>query len=365
MSLAVSLKHAFAGFTLDASFEAPNGITVLYGRSGSGKTTIVNALAGLLHPNQGHISIGAQTLFDSQTGQHLPASKRRIGYIFQEGRLFPHLSVRQNLKYGQWFAPKSAPKSDFDQIVEMLGIAALLDRRPVRLSGGEKQRVAIGRALLSSPQMILADEPLAALDDARKEEIMPYFERLRDALGIPILYVSHAGTEVARLATTIVVLQDGRVVRQGPAGEVLSDPDVTPLGATAAGVMVQARVTAQHSDGLTEVLTGGLPLLVPAAAYPVGSTLRLRIEAQDVMLATEKPNAISALNILPATVATLRLGDGPGALVQIKAGENLLLARITRRSVEALNLKVGTPVYAVLKAVSIPRGAIGDQHPTL
>lgn len=363
MNLSVTLRHQFGDFDLDAAFDAPGGITMLFGRSGSGKTTIINALAGLLRPRSGRIAVEDWVMFDSQTGTELAPQRRRIGYIFQEGRLFPHLTVAQNLKYGQWFAPKSAPREDMGRIVEMLGIGALLSRRPALLSGGEKQRVAIGRALLSSPRLLLADEPLAALDAARKAEILPYFERLRDELEIPIVYVSHSAAEVTRLATTLVVLEDGRVRRCGPASEVLSDPAVTPLGAGAAGVMLEARISRQHSDGITEVIAGGLSLLLPQIAHPEGTGLRLRIEAQDVMIATENPSGISALNVLPATVAALRMGDGPGTLVQLRAGDNLLLARITRRSALALDLREGAQVFAVLKAVSIPRAAIGDAHP--
>jgi molybdate transport system ATP-binding protein len=362
MSLSVSLRHRFDGFVLDAAFEAPRGITVLYGRSGSGKTTIVNALAGLLHPDAGRITSGDSVLFDSAAGINLPPHLRQVGYIFQEGRLFPHLTVHQNLKYGRWFAPKGAALEDMDHIVEMLGIGALLDRRPGRLSGGEKQRVAIGRALLCSPRLILADEPLAALDDARKEEILPYFERLRDELDIPILYVSHSGSEVARLATTLVIVENGHVSRQGDAASLLSDPNVTPFGAGAAGVVLEACVKAQNDDGITEVTSGGQTLLLPHVPAATGASVRIRIEAQDVMIATTRPEGISALNILPATVAALRMGDGPGVLVQLKAGENLLLSRITRRSAQALALQEGSSVYAVLKAVSVPRDAIGDAH---
>ena len=244
MSLSVQIRHRFGTFDLDAQFEAPRGITVLFGRSGSGKTSVVNAVAGLLRPDAGRISSDKMTLFDSETGICLPPEKRRAGYIFQEGRLFPHLNVLQNLRYGQWFSggPKDQPEED--RLVDMLGIGSLLDRRPASLSGGEKQRVAIGRALLAKPRLLLADEPLAALDTARKEEILPYFERLRDHLDIPILYVSHAAAEVTRLATTVVVLQAGRVLRQGPAADVLSDPSVTPLGAQAAGALLQARLIA-------------------------------------------------------------------------------------------------------------------------
>lgn len=359
MSFSVDVTHRLDGFQLDARFEVPQGITVLYGRSGSGKTTIVNAVAGLLRPDRGRIVAGDLVLMDSDAGQFLPPHKRRIGYIFQEARLFPHLTVRQNLNYGRRFAPKTVASEDPETIIGILGIAPLLDRRPALLSGGEKQRVAIGRALLSSPKMLLADEPLASLDAARKEEILPYFERLRDHINIPILYVSHAASEVTRLATTVVTLEAGKVVHQGPAAQVLSDPAVTPLGASEAGSLLHATVVAHHPDGITEVSAGGVRLMLPHAPHVTGTALRIRIEAQDVMIATQRPIGISALNVLEAVVTDLRLGDGPGALVQLKAGENLFLARITRRSASALNLKQGDAVFAILKAVSIPRGAVG------
>lgn len=362
MSMSVHLQHRFEAFSLDASFEVPQGITVLYGRSGSGKTSIVNAVAGLLRPATGRIKVGDWTLFDSETGTCLPPHKRRIGYIFQEGRLFPHLTVAQNLEYGRWFAPKRARVENMDHIVDMLGIGALLDRRPARLSGGEKQRVAIGRALLSGPRLILADEPLAALDPARKEEILPYFQRLRDEVDVPILYVSHAASEVTRLATTVVALEAGRMIKQGPASVVLSDPQVTPLGAGAAGAFLDARVVAHHTDGISEVEAGGLRLLLPPIEFPLGTALRIRIEAQDVTLALQRPKDISALNVLPATVTSMRKGDGPGALVQLRAGDNLLLSRITRRSADALRIAPGTEVFAILKAVSIPRSGMGDRR---
>ncbi len=362
MTLSVSLQHSFDGFQLDARFDAPKGVTVLYGQSGAGKTTIINALAGLLSPDDGRIDVDGRVLYDSAVGINLPPHQRRIGLIFQEGRLFPHLTVRQNLNYGHWFALQKASAADRDRIIEMLGIGPLLDRRPGRLSGGEKQRVAIGRALLANPRLLLADEPLAALDEARKEEILPYFEKLRDELEVPILYVSHAGTEVARLATTLVVLEKGRVIRQGDAASVLSDPGVTPLGSAAAGVMLEATVTTQHPDGITEADVDGIALLLPKLPFAPGTKIRIRIEAQDVMIATKKPSGISALNILPAEVAALRRGEGPGVLVQLRAGSTLLLARITRRSADALALREGAQVFAVLKAFSVPRGAIGDRH---
>ncbi|MGR3375188.1 molybdenum ABC transporter ATP-binding protein [Salipiger abyssi] len=363
MSLDVAIRHSFGTFSLDIAFEAPPGLTVLFGRSGSGKTTIINAVAGLFRPYAGRIAIGERTLFDSAQRIWLPPHKRRLGYIFQDARLFPHLTVRQNLLYGRWFAPKSGPQEPLDNVVEMLGIGPLLARRPGGLSGGERQRVAIGRALLANPRLILADEPLAALDEARKAEILPYFERLRDETSVPILYVSHAPAEVARLATSVVALQNGTVARQGPATEVLGDPSVTPLGAGAAGAVLEARVAAHHPDGLSELTAGDLRLLVPHVERAPGTPLRVHVEAQDVMLATRRPEGISALNVLPATVTALRLGEGPGALVQLDAGGNVVLSRVTRRSVAALDLREGQQLYAVLKAVSVAKDGIAGTGP--
>jgi molybdate transport system ATP-binding protein len=269
--LEVALRHSFGGFALDAAFSAPSGVTVLFGRSGSGKTTIVNAVAGLLMPDAGRIVSGDWTLLDTERGIRLRPHRRRLGYIFQEGRLFPHLTVRQNLRYGAWFAPRDAPREDMGRVVDLLGIGHLLDRSPGALSGGEKSRVAIGRALLSAPRLILADEPLAALDEARKAEILPYFERLRDEVAVPILYVSHSASEVARLATTVVALDAGRVVAQGPAAEVLGDPAVLPAGAREAGAVLTARVARHHADGLTELDAGGLPLFLPRVSQAPGA----------------------------------------------------------------------------------------------
>jgi molybdate transport system ATP-binding protein len=359
MSLEVRLRHAFGAFTLDVAFNAPQGITVLFGRSGSGKTTIVNAVAGLLRPDAGRIAVGGQVLTDTDTRFNLPPHRRRIGYIFQEGRLFPHLTVRQNLRYGAWFAPKSAEREDMERVVDLLGIGHLLDRRPGALSGGEKQRVAIGRALLSAPRLILADEPLAALDEARKSEILPYFERLRDEFAVPILYVSHSASEVARLATTVVALEGGRVTAQGAASEVLGDPAILPAGAREAGALLHARVAAHHDDGLTELDAGGIPLFLPRLSAPPGTPVRVRIAAHDVLLSRERPEGLSALNILPGTVADLRAGEGPGVLVALDTRAGRVLARITRRSTDALGLRPGVTAHAVVKTVSVAPGDVG------
>lgn len=357
--LDVAVRHAFAGFTLDASFSAPPGVTVLFGRSGSGKTTVVNAVAGLLMPDEGRVAAGDWVLLDTARNVRLKPHRRRLGYIFQEGRLFPHLTVKQNLAYGGWFAPKGAAREDMGRVVELLGVGHLLGRRPGALSGGEKQRVAIGRALLSAPRLILADEPLAALDEARKAEIMPYFERLRDEVNIPILYVSHSASEVARLATTVIALDAGRVVAQGPAAEVLGDPAVLPAGAREAGAVLTATVVVHHADGLTELDAGGLPLFLPHVAQAPGGVLRVRIAAHDVILSRSRPEGLSALNILPGVVRDVRPGEGPGAIVALDTAAGRVLARITRRSAAALELAPGVEAHAVIKTVSVAPSDIG------
>lgn len=350
--LSVEIRHNFQDFTLDAAFDAPPGVTALFGRSGSGKTTVVNAIAGLLRPQAGRIVADGQLLSDSSTGQFLPPHRRGMGYVFQEARLFPHLTVRQNLLYGRWFSRRAG--AELSRIVEMLGIGHLLSRRPAALSGGERQRVALGRAILSNPRLLLMDEPLAALDEARKSEILPYLERLRDEIGLPILYVSHSPAEISRLATTVVLLDGGRVVASGPASDVLSDPHVAPLfGAREVGAIISAQVEAQAEDGLTRLQTPAGDIWLSRVSAPLGTKLRLRIFAQDVMIALEKPVGISALNVLAVTIRDLTEMDGAVLLRLDGGGGEVLLAQITKRSRQTLDLSEGQQVYAVLKAVSV------------
>jgi len=361
MSLSVDISHPLGAFDLRVAFKAPGGITALFGRSGTGKTTVVNALAGLLRPKSGRIVLSGEVLFDADMRICLPPHKRRLGYVFQDGRLFPHFSVRQNLTYGARFATPGATGPQLDDVCDLLGISALLDRRPGALSGGEKQRVAIGRALLSRPRMLLMDEPLAALDAARKEEILPYLERLRDHTDIPVLYVSHSVAEVARLATSVVVMEDGHVARAGAAEQILSDPDmVRQLGVREAGAVLPATIAQHHSDGLTELAVSGGRLFLPLMDKPKGHLTRVRILAHDVIVARgAAPTDLSALNILPANIIALRGGTGPGVIVQMQCGSDRLLARITRRSADALALTPGDAVHAVIKSVSIARTDIG------
>lgn len=361
MTLDLSLSHRFEGFALDLAFMAPNGVTALFGHSGSGKTTVVNAVAGLLRPDCGRITVDGERILDTASGINLPPHRRRVGYVFQDARLFPHLTVRQNLLYGRWFAGGRAGVS-LARIIDLLGVGPLLARRPGALSGGERQRVALGRAILSNPRLLLMDEPLAALDEARKAEILPYLERLRDELHLPILYVSHSVAEVARLATTVVLLSGGRAVASGPAAEVLADPMAAEaLGGREAGALLLARVGAEEPDGLVRFDCAAGPLWLPHAPAPVGAKVRLRILAQDVMLSLARPQGISALNVLPATVREIRAGEGRDALVQLRIADGLLLARVTGRSVTALDLRPGTELFAVLKAVSVaPQNVAGQ-----
>ena len=357
MSLSVAVDHVQGGFHLEAAFEADAGITALYGRSGCGKTTLVNVVAGLVRPRLGRVAIDGTVLLDTGTGVFVPSHKRRIGYVFQEGRLFPHLDVRQNLLFGRWFFRAEGGPA-LDEVADLLGIAPLLARRPATLSGGEKQRVAIGRALLACPRLLLMDEPLASLDEARRQEILPYIERLRDEARLPIVYVSHALAEVARLATTVVALEAGRVVASGPAAEVLGRPDIAGLDPQGeGGAIVEARV-ARHEEGwgLTVLAIAGGELFVPRLALAAGSATRLHIRARDVMLSLSPPTGISALNVLAGRVAAIEPA-GLCAHVSIDCGGTLLAALITRKSLEALRLQPGTPCHAVIKGVAFARGA--------
>ncbi|MEL6451804.1 MAG: molybdenum ABC transporter ATP-binding protein [Pseudomonadota bacterium] len=354
MTLSVALSHRFGDFALDVAFDAGPGVTALFGRSGAGKTTIVNAVAGLLRPDRAEIRLG-DTIFDSPR-VHIPPHKRRIGYVFQDARLFPHLTVAQNLDYAARFGARPHGR---DGVIDLLGIAPLLARRPATLSGGEKQRVALGRALLSDPQLLLMDEPLAALDGPRKAEILPYLDRLKTDSAVPILYVSHAVDEVARLADHMVLLSDGRVARHGPLFEVMADPAAIPLlGVREAGAVMRATVRAHGADGLSTLDTAAGPLHLMGVHAPVGTQVRLRVLAQDILLSLTRPEGLSAQNILPVTITAIRAGDGPGAAVALDAAGDALLARVTARAVTGMGLRPCQQLFAVIKATSVGHTAI-------
>lgn len=345
MSLSVTFRHAFPGLSLDVAFDAPGGVTALFGPSGCGKSTTINAISGLMRPTAGRIVLNDRLLFDGRV--NLTPQARHIGCVFQDARLFPHMTVAANLRYpSRW---RKGAARELDSVVDLLGLGHLLTRRPGTLSGGERQRVAIGRALLSDPALLVMDEPLAALDDTRKAEIMPWLERLRDQVRLPILYVSHSVPEVLRLATTVVLMDHGRVTHAGPLTGILSDPRLAPrLGTREAGALIDARVDRREADGMTRVTTAGGALLLQGIDAPPGSPLRLRILAHEVILSRNAPTGLSALNILPATVIRI-----DGGLVQLALGHERMLAQITQRSVEALELKPGTVCHAIVKSVSV------------
>jgi molybdate transport system ATP-binding protein len=351
MSLEVDVHHSLGSFTLDARFSAPPGLTALFGRSGAGKSTLVNIVAGLIKPQRGRVVVDGQALVDTGRSLFVPKHRRQVGYVFQDSRLFPHLSVRQNLLYGRWFARGNTGASgDFASVVELLGIGALLDRGPQSLSGGEKQRVAIGRALLARPRLVLMDEPLASLDEARRAEIMPYIERLRDEAGVPILYVSHSISEVARLATTVVVLGSGTVAAVGPVADTLALAD-----ADDGGSVLEATV-ARHDEAfqLSLLSSRAGDLQVPKLGAPVGASVRAYIRSRDVMLSLQPPQDISALNVLSGTIAAIT-PRGAQADVSLDCNGATLLARVTAKSVGRLALAPGRAVHAVIKSVSFER----------
>jgi molybdate transport system ATP-binding protein len=363
MTLSVALKKRLGGFTVDAGFTGAGGVTALFGRSGAGKSTVVNLIAGLLRPDAGSVVLDGWTLVDTARGIDLPPHRRRIGYVFQEGRLFPHLSVRANLAYGTRRTPAAERWASFDQIVALLGIEALLDRRPALLSGGEKQRVAIGRALLASPRLLLMDEPLASLDAQRKLEILPYIERLRDEMRLPVIYVSHALGEVARLADALVVMADGQVVASGPTGAVLSRLDLgEAIGRDEAGAVLAARVVAHDAaTGVTHLAHPSGELFHPLLDAPLGATVRLRVRARDVALAVGEPGRLSIRNRLTATVAEIADRGAGGVDVRLMAGGEPLLARITRDAAAALDLAVGHQVTALIKTAAFTGGDDGGE----
>ena len=360
--LEVDVRKRLGALALDFRFACETeGIVAVFGRSGAGKTSLMQMLAGLLRPDEGRIAVNGRTLFDATARTDLPAHRRRLGYVFQEGRLFPHLSVRGNLTYGLKRAPRDERRIGLDEVVALLGIEALLARRPHDLSGGEKQRVALGRALLANPRLLLMDEPLASLDQPRKDEILPFIERLRDELAIPIVYVSHAMDEIVRLADTLVLVSDGRAVAVGPVEALTSRLDLRPLtGRYEAGAVLEARVREHdRAYGLTRLAFSGGQLLVPHVALPLGTPLRLRIRARDVAIALSPPKDTSILNVIEVRVEDMARDEGPMVDVLLDAGGATLWARITARSAAALELAPGARVYALVKAVALDRHSLG------
>ena len=340
------------GFTLDVDLDLPaRGVTALFGPSGSGKTTLLRCMAGLERAPRAFLSVGGEIWQDDT--RWLPTHQRPLGYVFQEASLFAHLTVLGNLRYGMRRTGE-APRVSLEHAIELLGIGHLLERRPERLSGGELQRVAIARALALSPRLLLMDEPLAALDLKRKQEILPYLERLQGELDIPMIYVSHSIDEVARLADHLVLLDGGRVTASGATAALMTQLDLSLAHGDSAGAVVKATLSGHEpADHLSLATFCGGCLSVPQQPLAVGQPLRIRVQARDVSLTLERQHGTSILNILPAIVTALS-PDGPGqVMVALDVGGCALLARITARSAQALALAPGLALYAQIKGVAV------------
>lgn len=357
MSIRVRLRVDRGAFRLDVDLDLPErGISALFGHSGSGKTTILRAIAGLERAPGGHVSLGDEVWQDHARGVFVPVHRRALGYVFQEASLFPHLSVRANLEFGRKRVPAHERRFALAPVTALLGIEHLLERRPDGLSGGERQRVAIARALLASPRLLLMDEPLAALDLRRKLEILPYLERMHEELAIPIVYVSHAPDEVARLADHLVLLDDGKAVASGPLTETLARVDLPPSFADDAGVVLETMLAGHEEDALSRLEFAGGALLVGRRNEAIGTHLRCRIHARDVSLALDRPQGTSIVNRLPAVVTAVAATDTPGhVLVQLRMGASPLLARITERSRRELDIAPGLPLWVQIKGVALLR----------
>ncbi len=362
--LQLDVSHTISGFSLDISVQnAATGITALFGRSGSGKTSLINLIAGLSRPDRGRIALGDLVLFDSERGIDLPPEQRRIGYVFQEGRLFPHLNIRGNLSYGMKRRGENGQLASFDHVVGLLDLEYLLNRHPSSLSGGEKQRVAIGRALLSNPELLLLDEPLASLDATHKNEILPFLERLRGYSGIPIMYVSHNMEEIVRLADVMVLISEGRVLANGNVEDLLSRLDLRPLtGRFEAGSVIAATLVGHEKEfGLSRLSFAGGELLAPMVDLPLGTPLRVRIRARDVTLTTRKPSQMGAQNIYHGAIIQMEADTGSRAEVLLDIGVPLW-ARLSAKSAQELKLAVGMRAYAMIKSVAIDGHSLGRQR---
>ena len=349
-------KVQHPGFALDVALALPGrGVSALFGPSGSGKTSCLRCFAGLDRPAEGYLQVAGEVWQDNATGYFLPAHKRAIGYVFQDANLFPHLNVRRNLEYGQRRIPTAQRRVALDQALELLGIGHLLARMPAALSGGERQRVGIARALVTSPRLLLMDEPLASLDLKRKQEVLPYLERLHEELDIPVIYVSHAADEVARLADHLVLLDEGQVRASGPLKDLLLRSDLPFAAEDDAEAVIDGLVSDYDTHyGLVTLSVPGSAacLRLPHAALPAGHRLRVKIKARDVSLSLQRAEGSSLLNLLPVTVEHWHDLDAQ-VLLTLRLGEQRLLARITRYAFDQLAIHAGQAIWAQIKSVSM------------
>jgi molybdate transport system ATP-binding protein len=354
--LRLSVVKRWEGFKLRAQLDAPTpGIVALFGRSGCGKTTLINIISGLLKPDEGRVELDGIVLTDTRERVAIPVERRRIGYVFQDSRLFPHLGVLANLRYGLRRASRGSRSIGLDEVLALLGLEPLLARRPYQLSGGERQRVALGRALLSQPRLLLLDEPLAALDAARREEVLPYLERLRDELSIPMVYVSHQLEEVLRLATQVALMEAGEIVAAGALSDISLRPELQAIvGSEAVGAILDGTVGRIDAErGVTDVQVGGGVLHISLQEASVGARIRLQLLARDIILATEPPRGLSVRNALQGVIEEITDDVGNAVLVKVDIGSGVaVLSRVTRHAVEDLGLRPGMGVWALVKAVS-------------
>ncbi|MDH5302263.1 MAG: molybdenum ABC transporter ATP-binding protein [Gammaproteobacteria bacterium] len=355
MSIDAQFQLQLGAFVLDAQLRVGRGVTTLFGPSGVGKSTVLRCLAGLERA-QGRLQVGEQCWQDDARGIFVPTSQRPLGYVFQESRLFAHLTVEKNLRFGMQRVPQAQRFVDWDEIIALLDIGHLLSRRPEKLSGGEQQRVAIGRALLTSPQLLLMDEPLASLDQARKQEVLPFVRRLREQLQIPLVYVSHSLSEVLQITDTLVLMRDGKTVAAGAISELSTQFAAGRTLGELAGAVIETTVLA-HDDsfGLTQLDFAGQHLQLPRLQAQVGSRQRVHILARNVGIAVGEPPAnTSFLNVLPATVTAVQLPDDvrQPVLLTLDAGAPLL-ASISHKSLHTLGLQPGINCFAMIKAVSL------------
>jgi molybdate transport system ATP-binding protein len=354
--LSLSVIKCWRGFKLRAQLDTPTpGVVALFGRSGCGKTTLINIISGLLEPDEGRVELDGVILTDTRGRIRIPVERRRIGYVFQDARLFPHLGVLANLRYGERRAPQKERSIGLDEVLALLGLEPLLTRRPYQLSGGERQRVALGRALLSQPRLLLLDEPLAAIDTARREEVLPYLETLRDRLSIPMVFVSHQLDEVLRLATHVALMEAGEIVASGTLSDISVRPELRAIvGPEAVGSILDGTVTrVDAAAGMADIQLGAGVLHVSLQDARVGARMRVQLLARDIILAIEPARGLSVRNALQGVITEISPDFGQAVLIKVDIGAGAaVLARITKNALAALELRVGMTLWVLVKAVS-------------